>query len=538
MLNSEQTGMVIKVAGKALRRRFFTAHGAFRALEKAGYWGARGALAAIAQLRPILEETILHSKDYRLRERAIRIMEEVFFAQQKVVFDIQLPTIGDDVPEISWEHILRKTGTREAVPRFVNRSLVLEIDHDHLLVTKIMRPHDVLEDLSNEVKWMLYLKELSFQKRFVIPEPLAFKGSYLFNLTGLPIDRPSHVELHPKRHAICFTVHKDYFSYPNSSGTSERLSSEQIKEVMTRCAYLLGKLTSLGIIHRDIISLFHSRVQAQRRLDKGKYCWWQGHVGRLDRWLDSCDWPNLGLSGIRDFEHFSAFRGSLQGLFHEVGNHLLGLLLVTGSYFRNKDRTLVGCDRQRRPVDTWHLFDRGLLKQIVEGIISFYYEGLTGKRWPSEASLFDFESLIERMVEEMGTDNHMVEKLRRRDQQGMSPSAFRQILKRGGYCKAEIERFQQGAEDIDITTGPHLGEFNGEISLPEMVDLIRKAAVLFTIHRFIGSATSLRVRPARDEEERLNLRLFDRTLSTKYAAVYRPFHRGQRLLSDNRRKKS
>jgi hypothetical protein len=213
------------------------------------------------------------------------------------------------------------------------------------------------------------------------------------------------------------------------------------------------------------------------------------------------------LSGIRDFEHFSTFRGSLQELFHEVGNHLLGLFLVTGSYFRNKDRTLVGLDRHGRPVDAWHLFDRGLLRQIVESIICSYYEGLTGGRWPAEAFLFDFEELIERTVEEMGTDNHMVEKLRRLHQQEMSPSAFRETLRKGGYCDDEIDRFQKGVMDIDIITGPHLGEFNGEISLPEMVDLIRKSAVLFTMHGFLSSGASIRSGSARDEKACLKPRI-------------------------------
>ncbi|MDY6950834.1 MAG: SidJ-related pseudokinase [Thermodesulfobacteriota bacterium] len=504
VLSNDQTRVVIEVSAKALRRRFFTAHGAFRALEKAGYWGDEGALFAIAELLPILEETILQSKDYRLRERAIRMMEEVFFRRQRVAFEIELPTIGGALCEVSWKEILKRAAASKARPRFANRSLVLEVDHDHVLVTKFMRPQDLLEDLSNEVKWMLYLKEHSFQKRFVIPEPVAFKGSYLFTVTGIPIDKASHVALHPKRHAICFTVHKDYFSYPNSPRPSERLSSEEIKEVMTRCAYLLGKLTSLGVIHTDIIALFHTRVQAKRRLDAGTYCWWQGCVGRLDRWLDSCDWPNLGVSGIRDFEHFVSFRGSYEELIQHIGNHLLGLFLVTGSYFRNKDRRSVGLDRNRRPVDTWYLFDRALLRKIVEGIVCSYHEGLTGTRWPGEAFLFDFELLTERMVAEMGSDHHMIETLRSRHQREMSASAFREILRKGGYCEDEIDQLTQGEEDIDIVTGPHLGEFNGEISLPEMVDLIRKVAVLSTMHLFDRLGPSLEKGLAREKKEVLD----------------------------------
>jgi hypothetical protein len=490
MLSTDQTEMVIKVASKALQRRFRTARGAFRALEKAGYWGDQPAVEAIERLLPILKEGVLRSKDDRLRRKAIEIIEEVFFAKHTVVFDIQLPEISKDIHEISWEGILRKADINNAKPRFANRSLVSEVDGDRVLTVKCMRPKDSLENLAKEIKWMLYLKRFSFTKRFLIPEPLAFEGGYLFKLANMPIKRPKDLELHPDRYAVAFIVHRDYFLYPNSPEPSKQLSGEEIKEVMTRCAHLLGELSSLGIIHTDIIALFHSRVQAQRRLDKGGYCWWQGYVGRLDRWLDSCAWPNFGLSGIRDFEHFSPSSKSLQDLFHHIGNHLLGLFLVTGSYFRNKDRMRVGLDKNKQPVDAWYLFDKVLFKEIIGGIISSYYEGLVRKRWPQEEFMFDFDLLVERMVEEMGVDNHMVEKLRIRDQKDMSSSEFKEILKNGGYSENEICRFEQAEEDIDIITGPHLGEFNGEISLPEMIDLIRKVAVILTIDGFTGSGSS------------------------------------------------
>lgn len=483
-LNTHQTDAIIRIAGKALGRSFYTVQGALRALEKAGYWGHQPAVEAVRKLKPVLEEIVFCLKDNRLRNKAIEIIEEIFFAQQSVCFDVQLPHVSQNIHEIGWEGILKKNGVKDVKPHFVNRSLISEIDDHDVLVVKFMRPKDSLEDLTNEIKWMLHLGRLSFEKRFVIPEPLVFGGSYVFRLSTLPVRKPHGLELHPGRYAIAFIVHKDYFVYPNSPNPSERLSAETFLEVMNRCAFLLGTLTTSGIIHTDIIALFHNRVQAQRRLDKGRYCWWQGYVGRLDRWLASCDWPNFGLSGIRDFEHLMPFSGHLQKLFHYIGDHLLGLFLVAGSYFRNKDRTKEGLDKNGEPVDVWYLFDKGLFKDLVRGIIGSYYYGLTGKIWQSESFVFDLNVLIERMVEEMGTDKHMVEKLRIRDQRDMTPSEFRETLKSGGYSADEIDRFEQGKQEIDIMTGPHLGEFNGEIALPEMVDLIRKVAMLFTIHGF------------------------------------------------------
>lgn len=496
MLSIDHTETIIKIASNVLKRQFFTVPGALRALEKAGYWGDQQAVEAIEQLKPFLEETILYSKDDRLRQRAIGIIEEVFFVRQTVVCDIEFPKIEKGIHEITFADILRKIDIKDAKPYFANRSLVAEIDDERVLVVKLMRPQDSLENLTNEIIWMLYLKRLSFEERFVIPEPLAFEGSYILKLSSLPIRQPKKLKLHPHRYAAAFIVHKDYFVYPNSLKPSEWLSPMEIKEVMTRCAYLLGNLTSLGVIHTSIIPLFHNRVQAQTRLDKGRYGWWQGYAGRLDRWLDSCDWPNFGLSGIRDFEHFIPLSGSLQELFHHVGDHLLGLFLVTGSYFRNQDRTKVGIDENRQPVDTWYLFDKVLLKDLMAGIISRYYEGLTGRRWLQEKFLFDLDLLIERMVEEMGVDKHTIEKLRMRDQKEMTPSEFHEILRHSGYSEDEIGSFKRGEKDIDINTGPHLGEFNGEISLPELIDLIRKIAILFTMHAFIRSSSHVGESPS------------------------------------------
>ena len=103
---------------------------------------------------------------------------------------------------------------------------------------------------------------------------------------------------------IGFTVHPDYFVYPNPLPDEENIDRNNFMEVMKRNAYLLGRLASMGMVHTAPIPLFHNRLQRRRRCDGGYYEWPRG--GRLDRWLMSCRYPNLGKSGIRDFEHLEA----------------------------------------------------------------------------------------------------------------------------------------------------------------------------------------------------------------------------------------
>ena len=124
---------------------------------------------------------------------------------------------------------------------------------------------------------------------------------------------------------------------------------------------MLGRLSGLGIIHSAPIPLFHNRVQAGRRRDLGLYEWFR--AGRLDRWLESCAYPNMGATGLRDFEHLEVFKGSNMKLYRSIGNHFLSLFLVTGSFFRNKKRDRVGLDHNGNPVDVRYLFEGKVLKE-------------------------------------------------------------------------------------------------------------------------------------------------------------------------------
>lgn len=82
-------------------------------------------------------------------------------------------------------------------------------------------------------------------------------------------------EIHPDCLAIMFIAEADYFKYANEPCHFQG-QGNAIKEVYGRNARLLGRLTSMGIIHTAIIPLFHNRVQRTRRRDQGFYVWEQG----------------------------------------------------------------------------------------------------------------------------------------------------------------------------------------------------------------------------------------------------------------------
>jgi len=274
---------------------------------------------------------------------------------------------------------------------------------------------------------------------------------------------------------MAFLAPKDYFSYPNDHRPGRRLHPDQFLGVMSRNAWLFGKLTAHGIVHSAPIPLFHNRVQRNRRQDGGYYEWQRG--GRLDRWLHSCRYPNFGVTGIRDFEHFISFNGPSRQLCYHIGTQLLSLLLTAGSYFRNKDIARLGIDERGNAVDARDLFDRPFFQEVILDIFSNYYRAFTGKDLEGNPP-FQIGDLAFRMIEEMGVDRHMEEILRVVDQEGMSEGVFREFLISRGYREEEIRDFRKGEQDIVIHTGPHLGGFNERISLPELIESVGAMSAL------------------------------------------------------------
>jgi len=392
------------------------------------------------------------------------------------------PRIHEDrsekIPYVKWNDILKLNNIAGCnTPVILGRSLVASINNSsRMFVVKLAVTEDALELIKKEAEWMHYLSSYGylFPVRFKIPQPVQINGSYLFRLKNLPVSPPVGSDINPKyNYAMAYIAHKDYFTYPNDHRKAKQLTRDKFREVILRNAWLLGKLTSLGIVHSATIPLFHNRVQRNRRTDHGIYEW--HHGGRLDRWLHSCRYPNFGITGIRDFEHLISYQGSSRDLYMHIGSHILSLALVTGSYFRNFEADRFGFDEHGKPLDVRYLFDKSFLQELLQGIFQEYYNGFVGDKFCGDIP-FDIEQLSARMIEEMGVDRHMEEMLRVADQMEMTENEFRNFLAQRGCSKEEIEGYKKDVNDITIQTGPHLGEFNQTISVPELIQCLGAVA--------------------------------------------------------------
>ena len=388
-------------------------------------------------------------------------------------------------PIMGWRAFLAETRMScEGTPHFMGRSLVVKTTiNDNLLVVKLAGEKDNPESLIQEATWLYHLRHNGyvFPVRFHIPQIMMVGGSLSFRLKDLPIQAPRGIRRHSKGFAIAFLAHPDYFRYPNEMDLKKQLGAEEFCETICRNAFLFGKLAGQGIIHTAPIPLFHNRVQGPRRDDQGRYLWQR--AGRLDRWLWSCRYPNFGLSGIRDFEHLESCRGPARKVYSPMGAQLLSLFLVTGSYFRMKDSRRVGLEPDGRPVDTRQLFHKPLLTEIIQGIFRHYYNGFVGNPFKGAVPV-NFSALAERMVDEMGVDRYMEEMLRVADQQEMTDAAFMDFLLERSVSMERVQQMKKGEKDVTLVTGPHLGGFNQQISIPELIESVGTMAALCIYGRY------------------------------------------------------
>jgi hypothetical protein len=395
-----------------------------------------------------------------------------------------IPLVGELKPPypIGWDDLLRLVPFQpHNRPAWSGRSLIVA-NGCRVLVLKCARKGEPPEGLVREALWMESLATLSFPAEFEIPVPVRTDGGLLLSLkgsfpTGLPDD-----SLDPAGRAIAYTVSKSYFAYPNDERADRQLSGDEFLEVLHRNALLMGRMSALGLVHTAPVPLFHNRTQQGRRDDGGIYLWQRR--GRLDRWLDSCRFPNFGRSGLRDFEHLEPLKGPGMDLFRGLGLQILSLLLVTGSYFRCRRPELRGLNQDGTPVDARSLFDSKLLQEVLRQIVLGLHQGFVGE--PLTLPLPALDRLAERMIEEMGVDRHMTELLRVQDQQLMSRALFEKALIAGGIPREETRRTEQGTRDILLQTGPHLGEFNGTISLPELIEFTASVTGCLVASRFLS----------------------------------------------------
>jgi len=363
------------------------------------------------------------------------------------------------------------------------RSLLAETRSGEMLVVKCLREDEDPVSLCRESAWMDYIGAApeQFKHPFHIPRPLTHGQGYLIQAPRESRRPAAGMALHPKRYAIAFMATPAYFHYPNEAAAGRRLTGDQTREVLSRNAWLLGQLMAMGIAHTAPIPLFHNRAQRHRREDDGRYRW--THAGRLDRWLASCRYPNFGVSGLRDFEHFEHVMGRTRCRYETIGSHLISLLLVAGSYFRNKAPDRIGLDPSGQPVDARDLFDHDLFQEMIREISHAYYEGFTGDALPDDEPI-ETVPLTDRMIEEMGVDRHMEEILRVADQDAMDPAMFVSFLQSRGIPRKAAARMPKGKDDIPLVTGPHLGGFNQPISLPELIEFAAVGAARCVAGRF------------------------------------------------------
>jgi hypothetical protein len=396
---------------------------------------------------------------------------------------------GTESPRRSLQSVLARlgaSGTNRGA--YLGRSFVAPLDgKDEVAVIKISRRGESYDGLLREAQWMDHLIKgrRRFDGRFIIPRPLKLKGGFLFRPARLPGPGTRTSGIDPSTAAaIAFTVHRDYFVYPNDHRPGTLPAYARFHRILERAAGLFGELAAAGIVHTAPIPLFHNRVQRDRRDDGGLYEW--DRAGRLDRWLGSSRFPNFGPTGIRDFEHLASL-GEKEGrrLYRHIGNHLLSLILVAGSYFRHKAPERIGVDEQGAPVDARDLFDRDQFSELVQGVFAAYHNGFARCK-PAVDLGADIDSLVVRLIDAMGVDRHMREMLRQADQNRMSAADFSAYLARYHLPAGDDPLPVQGAADIEIPTGPHLGEFNGPISVPELTAFLRSAAAAIVAGRFMG----------------------------------------------------
>ncbi|MFW6415166.1 MAG: SidJ-related pseudokinase [Thermodesulfobacteriota bacterium] len=429
-----------------------------------------------------------------LHSFSLENLDQGCFAASQALGTLPLNLKGPQVPQVScrmqewvpWCQVPDSTGMALDQGSWLGRSLVFrDQDSDNLLVLKLARENDRLQDLAKEASWMQYLQE-NFRDpavRFDLPQPVPVQGDTIFSLDSGTLPLACPFAPHPQGAALAYQVHSDYFIYPNHPETVQQFSKRELLQILSRNSYLLGRLCSDGILHTAPIPLFHNRVQEYRREDSGAYIWTR--AGRLDRWYHSCMYPNLALSGLRDFEHLQSHSGNARDLFQVMGEHFLGLLLLAGSCFRSRQPGKMGLDANHAPIDARDLFDPGLLEQMILEIFNSYYQGFVGSDPGEELSLQNVRRLVERMIQEMGVDRNMAEILRIEDQLSMSEQEFFDFLSSRGVDRVTAQSHPRGVEEVSLNTGPHLGGFNQRFSLPELIDFAAGATSACVLGKFL-----------------------------------------------------
>jgi hypothetical protein len=381
------------------------------------------------------------------------------------------------LPEMTLAGLLDRVGGGEC-RAIGTRSLRVDLKNrpDECLFIKTVPPGDDVSGLLRECFWVEHLGQIRAERpwgdaRFDIPTLLDMEGPKIFALSsrGIPLSMGNVRESRP---AIGLVVSHEYFDYANSPPLDSS-GRERLTEVLSRGSYLLAVLLSRGIIHCDVIPLFHRNL----RQPPTSFRWWLG--GRICRWQAFCRYPNIGRTGIRDFEHLISWKNDPApegysgpgAIYKLIGAHILSLLLLAGSALRGTgDENFASAADGRTSADFRSRFDPSFLRQLLRNVLESYYRGLTGLECPFWRSI-DCNRLAATLRDVMGRDLRMWSRFRKEDQVTVRIDEFRNILRAGGYA-AEINTcVEKGRHDLYLIDGPHLEEGPRE----EMPAEIRRA---------------------------------------------------------------
>ncbi|OPY51738.1 MAG: HEAT repeat protein [Methanosaeta sp. PtaU1.Bin112] len=327
--------------------------------------------------------------------RAICGYKKIIFPIKSINFNY----VTDTKKEVDYGDLLAQYGAGK--PERMGRTILAPVKNGFLALKLSLHPGEEIA-LSTESKLQGSLLNLPLQS--LLPHPL--QGT--FRVKGLP----EHLRMDQEPRdpiAIGYIAGDRYFTYLND----RQLSIEQLHEGLLRCAIDLAELSGCGLIHTSLIALFHKR--RDRPCEDTGYCWQKKVAGRIERWMDSCRYPNLRLSGIADLEHIEVFREiSPEKLQYHIGGQLLSMSLILASYFRNRGHC--DCDA---------------LKSILRDCFVEYLRTLSISP-PELDEVIDWDRLAAAMAEEM-----------------------------------ELDRCAAGSEP-----GQHLGRVHGPFPVPELIRTI------------------------------------------------------------------
>jgi len=266
-------------------------------------------------------------------------------------------------------------------PQRMGRTLIAPINRGFLALKMCVNPGDESR-LLHEICMQEYLKKLPGLQGLSVEStlPCPLKGIYRIR------EIPRHLRegiCAAEPHAIGYIAGREYFAYVNEP----QHSIQVMRRSLLVCARDLARLTGMGLIHASLMPLYHRRGDGSEE-DDG-YCWQRKVAGRLEKWLESCRYPNLRLSGLADYEHLEVHQDiQPQRLQSHIGRHLFSLSLLLASYLKNSGQ-----------------LEENTLKSILEECFIQYYSTLA-RDPPGLDEAVDWDLLAGQMVEEMGSNKY------------------------------------------------------------------------------------------------------------------------------------